>query len=360
MDLPSALTLLDGSPVTSAEQWPRRRAEIRTLFDEHVYGRTPTRSIDVSVKTLLTEENALDGLATRIDVRLTFADGPHVDVMMHLPRQRPAPVFLGLNFRGNDAVLSGQSEPDLVGNRWPLAAVLRRRYGVVTAGYEDIDPDVDDFTNGVHPLFYARGGRPAASDEWGALGAWAWGLSRIMDYLVTDERVDPDRVIVMGHSRLGKAAMWAAAQDERFAMAISNNSGCGGVSLSRRQVGETVEAITRRFPHWFCPKFASYADREDSLPVDQHQLVALIAPRPVYIASAAEDTWADPEGEFLGGLHASAAYELLGVEGLAAQEMPALDEPVTSRIGYHIRRGGHDVTAYDWERFADAADRYVR
>ncbi|WP_020577527.1 hypothetical protein [Actinopolymorpha alba] len=366
--LPDPLVCADGSVVTSAEEWyARRRPELLELFASQMFGRTPDTAIAVHREVLSEEPAALDGRATRVEVRLSFgpaSDGPGMTLLIHLPNEPAgdrAPTFLGLNFRGNQAAEFGDpTEPDVLRQRWPLERMIERGYAVATAWYEDLDPDVDDFSNGVHPLFYTDGQTRPGPDEWGAIGAWAWGLSRALDHLQEDSRVDPERVIAVGHSRLGKTAMWAAAQDERFAMAVSNNSGCGGVALSRRRHGETVDAITRRFPHWFCPNFSAYADREETLAFDQHQLVALIAPRPFYIASAQDDDWADPYGEFLGGRYASPVYELLGVEGLAATELPPVSEPVLSRIGYHIRPGGHAMTAYDWERFADAADRHLR
>jgi hypothetical protein len=226
--------------------------------------------------------------------------------------------------------------------RWPVERILARGYAVVTVYYGDIDPDFDDgFANGVHSALDPEGGGERKPNAWGSIGAWAWGLSRALDFLVEDEWVDASRVALLGHSRLGKTALWAGATDERFALVISNNSGCGGAALSRRCFGETVARINRVFPHWFCERFRSYNNQESRLPVDQHQLIALIAPRPVLICSAEEDRWADPLGELLAARAAAPVFRFLDSASLV----------------HRLRPGKHDVTDEDWTAYLEFADR---
>jgi hypothetical protein len=389
--LPDPLVTQAGEPVADADTWRRvRRGEVLRLFETNVYGKTPPAAVKVRFDVTSVDTQALEGKATRKQITIGLAghpDGPKMELLVYLPNDvpGPVPVFLGLNFGGNHTI---HSDPGIAvcrswvrnnsklgiddhratprsrgaaASRWQVERVLARRYGLATMYYGDIDPDYDDgFQDGIHPYFYAAGQRRPTADQWGSIAAWAWGLSRALDYIVTDSAVDPRHVAVLGHSRLGKTSLWAGAQDTRFALVISNDSGCGGAALSRRQFGETVAQINTSFPHWFCGNFKKFGDHEDALPVDQHTLIALVAPRPVVVCSAEGDRWADPRGEFLAALHADPVYRLLGTPGIATQKMPAANDLSISTITYHIRPGGHDVKLSDWQVFMDVADRYFR
>jgi (4-O-methyl)-D-glucuronate---lignin esterase len=388
--LPDPLVAENGQQIKTQQQWHgQRRAQVLKLFEEQVYGIAPGPPDDVRYRELSRNLNALDGRAIRKEIRVLFTgkeDGPFMDILILMPKERPRPIptFVGLNFAGNHATdpdptirlseswMRAGNKKGIVDNRateaargvsasrWPYAMVIERGYALATIYYGDIDPDYDDgFQNGVHPLFYQQGQKRPGPDQWGSISAWAWGLSRAMDYFATDHDIDHQRVAVMGHSRLGKTSLWAGASDPRFALVVSNNSGCGGAALSRRRFGETVGRINRVFPHWFCDNFKQYNDREDQLPIDQHMLIALIAPRPVLICSAEEDRWADPRGEFLSAVGADGVYRLLGTDGIASDKMPPVNQPILSTIGYHIRPGQHDVTAADWKVYLDFADQHM-
>lgn len=380
--LPDSLVSAAGQRITSARAWRRqRRPELIRLFEQTIYGVAPPPSRRQRFVVDERSDAALGGLARRRQVTILLDGrrlGPQMRVLLYLPARAegPVPVFVGLNFHGNQAVhpdpavaitpmwvtpaagirkgAATAASRGIDAGEWPVEAILRAGYGVATVFSGDLYPDEDRrFAESVQPAFGTAFSDPA---RWGAIATWAWGLSRVYDYLATDRAVDARRVIAVGHSRYAKAALWAGARDERFAMTIANDSGEGGAALYRRDFGETIRVMNS---YWFAPRFKTYAGREAELPVDAHELIALVAPRPVYVASASEDWWADPRGAFLAAKAAEPVYRLLGAGGLDANSMPAPDTGVLSRIGHHVRRGGHAITIADWVRFIAFADRWL-
>jgi len=379
-DLPDPLTTFSNKQIQTSSSWNGlRRPELISFFESQVFGKVPG-TLDAMAFEVEEESNsALGGLAKRRQVKVTITkNGKTLSflILLYLPKKIDrAPLFLGYNFHGNHTVIN---DPDIFiskawslnntsigisnhtlteesrglrSSRWAIIKMIEAGYGLATIYYGEIDPDKNDFTDGLHSLFYTEGQKRPAKDEWGGIGAWAWALSRAMDYLENDMEVDKSRVIVFGHSRLGKAALWAGAMDERFAGVISNDSGCGGAALSRRKFGETVAQINKTFPYWFSENFKKYNNAEEDLAVDQHELLALIAPRPLYVASAKDDEWADPKGEFLSAYYATPVYSLFGKAGIPSIEMPNVNSPIQNTVAYHIRTGKHDVTEYDWEQY---------
>jgi len=384
-ELPALLRLEHGTSVESREAWMEsRRPELLELFRRHVYGRV-TAQLEAELVHVVRDGLACGGLVTRteLDLRLwsshVAAEPVTIRVLLFTPQgDGPFPTFLGLNLFGNqvthpdpairlaqgwlpeyvDLGLTGHVVSDASrgtqAGRFPVEMLAARGYALATAYAGDIDPDFDDgFRNGVHALFGPRD--DDAGDAPGTIAAWAFGMSQIRQALSGLPQIDAERVIAFGHSRLGKTALWAAAEDERFALAISNESGCGGAALSRRRFGERLLHINERFPHWFCRNFRRFNEREHELPIDQHQLLALVAPRPVYVASAASDLWADPRGELLACEAASPVYELFGRSGLRGDHSAPLGS-----IGYHCRPGRHDITPRDFWHYLEFADRHLR
>jgi len=378
--LPDLLTCIDGTKVTTIEQWEqKRRPELLDMFFDQVYGYTPDGNVDVSYEVLAEKDDALDGLATAQQVMFTFSgEGKEVKALalVYIPkyRQGTVPVFIGYNFQGNHNTttdewvlyspyfdrLTDRDNP-LLGRgaqveRWPVKSIISRGYALVTMCYHDIYPDnVSGASQSVTTLLPQTAN---ANSRWQAIGAWAWGSSRIADWVVKQPWANPEQLTVIGHSRQGKAAIWAGVQDTRFKVVISNDSGCGGAALSKRAFGETIDAITSSFPHWFCRNFSSYANREQDLPFDQHELLALVAPRHLYVASASEDSWSDPRGEYLSAYYASPVFELYGMTGLTSPDMPEVEQPISNDIGHHIRKGTHNMLLYDWTRYMDFCDKF--
>jgi hypothetical protein len=360
-ELPEVLKLQSGEPVASADVWQQqRRGEVLELFRQHVYGRVPATKYEQTIHVVHEDAQALGGAATLRRVEIRIAKGEKslaIRVNLFVPNEakQPVPAFVLICNRGAeniDATRETKSE------FWPVEEGIARGYAMAAFLNADVDPDKhDEFQNGIHGILDEG---PRGDDSWGTIAAWAWGASRVLDYLLTVPEINPKQIGVIGHSRGGKTALWAAAEDERFAMAVSNDSGCGGASLSRRRFKgrEQVARITTAFPHWFCGKFKTYADREDELPIDQHELIALIAPRAVAVGSASEDVWADPRGEFLSVVHAAPVYKLLGHAALGTTEMPPIGSAIHGdRAHYHLRPGKHNLTLVDWQHYWDFGDR---
>lgn len=361
--LPALFETADGQQADTRDRWEsQRRPEIIRLFEEHVYGQVPRHFTSVNFELVNENREALEGSAHLKEVDISvIRNGNSVTIRLNLfiPNSvnGPAPVFLLINNRGPETM---DPTRKIQRDFWPVEEIIPRGYA---AGVFDIDDvsvdDADSFHNGILELLYPE--QLKQPDGMRSLSAWAWGAMRIMDYFEHDREIDEGRAAVVGHSRGGKAALWTGAQDTRWSITISNESGCGGAALSRRRYGETVQRINNAFPHWFTPNFEQYNDNESALPVDQHMLIASIAPRPVYVASAKEDRWADPRGEYLSLKHGSEVYEkvyLLPVN--LSETMPEVNEPVTqSYAGYHIRNGKHNLTLYDWQRFMDFADHHL-
>jgi len=386
--LPDPLRMLNGQRVTSADMWYQfRRPELLNLFETYVYGRTPTYKPEMKCHQFESSDNALGGTALRRQVTCYFngkITGPQMDILIYLPvaaARNPVPLFLGLNFTGNQSVNADpaiklgevwnretkirhpapESSRGTWAREWQVEKVVGHGYGIASIYYGDIDPDFPGgLAAGIRPLFFSPYQVGPEPDDWGSIGAWSYGLSRALDYLQTMKEVDGKRVMLVGQSRLGKTVLWAGAQDTRFALVIANCSGRSGASLARRNYGETVASMVIAFPHQFAINYQRFGQNHvDELPVDTHELLALIAPRPLFLGTATLDNWSDPKGEFLAAKAAEPAFRLLGVQGLSAAKFPPPDKPVMSRLGFLYRTGEHQITAYDWDVFLQFADKYL-
>lgn len=374
--LPDPLKLADGKSVRDAKTWfQKRRPEIVRLFEQNQFGRSPGRPSGMNFDVFDKGTPALDGKALRRQVTVYFSrdkNGPKMDLLIYLPAdaRKPVPLLLNLSFSANSSVVDDPSiKPGEVWNRdkkrvpapkgtnfgkLNVASFLTQGIGVATVYYGDIDPDFQGgIPHGVRALYLKSGQAEPGPDEWGAIAAWAWGLSRAMDYLETDKSVDAKRVAILGVSRLGKTVLWAGAHDPRFAMVIASCSGEGGAALSRRNYGETIKHLTApsRYPYQFCANYQKYGDRVDQFPVDAHMLLALIAPRPVLLQTGDQDTWSDPKGEFLAAVAAGPVYRLLGKQELETDQMLPAGQAILHTLGFSIHAGGHGTIPSDWDQF---------
>jgi dienelactone hydrolase len=397
-NLRDPLTMLDGRRVTTREQWERdRRPQLKAIFQHYMYGQIP-KAVPMRTVTHGLHPDFLGGKATLKIISLEAGNGgPVIDLMLVVPNHRPgpAPVFLAMNFCGNHAVTADPRVPLTRGwlyntckgctnnvateaarggqaQDWPLARLVERGYALASFCTSDIDSDRKEVSDGIYA--WLAGGDLSHNNPTnrGSIAAWAWGFHRCVDYLVKDRDIDARHIAAVGHSRNGKTALLAAAYDERIALSIPHQAGCGGTAPNRvapslaapqangRPVAETIAVINRSFPHWFNGEFKKFNDTPDRLPFDQHELVALCAPRPVLFSNAQEDQWANPKQQFEVLQAADPVYRFLGVEGLSAKQLPAQRQLVDSRLGYYIREGRHSMTADDWEMFMNFADRHFK
>ena len=368
--LPAILQLAEGKEVQNPEEWHcERRPQILSLFSNLIYGVVPVPEFPIRVNSeVIDETDFLDGRCTRKIIRIQFENqrgAAEMQVLMFVPKEKKeaAPAFLMLNFDAVDSekmqMASGESA--MLESGIPLGKLIDQGYALISVYQQDlVGHNESEFKNSIHQLFFREGQSYPKANEWGVISAISWSATKALDYLINDPDIDGERVALLGHSKLGKAALWAAAQDERFAMVFSVQSGCAGAALWRRKFGETLAKMSI-FPNWLCTNARKFIHQEDDLPVDQHMLMGLIAPRPLYVASAIDDHWADPRGEYLSAYHASAVYEMLGKRGLISKSTPAVGQPlITQDLGYHIRAGGHRVEAYDWEQFIGFANYHFK
>jgi hypothetical protein len=384
---PDPLTFFDGKKVTGREEWIKaRRPELTRLFEHYMYGELPPAPRTIESRVERIEPACFGGKATLREVTISFgpSGAPKIHLLVVAPN-KPAgkkPVFLGLNFCGNHTLLDDPAIalpgpwmpaycPNCSDNRatdagrgtqkevWAVEQTIDRGYALACFYCGDVDPDRDDFSDGIHPFYAAPGTTGRTPQSWGTIAAWAYGLHRAVDYLVSDKDLDATRIAVVGHSRLGKTALLAGALDERIALVIPHQAGCGGTAPSRHDVGEQVRQINDRFPHWFCDEFKKFNEQVERLPFDQHCLVALCAPRPVLLSNAQEDSWADPEGQFRVLEGADPVYRLLGSKGLDGRHFPEPGQLLDTPLGYYIRPGEHSMTAGDWKVFLAFADKHL-
>ena len=358
-ELPPLMKDDDGRTITTTAQWAAKRAKLLDLFRNELYGYSPERPKDEWFEIAKIDRQAMGGAATLKLVNIHLGAQPeapviHLNLFIPNNRTKPAPAFLLICNRDRENI---DPTRKIKSDFWPAEQIVARGYAAASFFNGDVAPDkYDGFTTGIHAYLQ----NPAARkfNSWGTIAAWAWGGSRVMDYFETDPDIDEKHCAVTGHSRGGKTALWCGAQDERWALTISNCSGCSGAAIARRRFGESLKVIQNAFKHWFCGNYRKYIDREDDLPFDQHELVALVAPRAVYVTSADEDLWADQRGEWLAIHEAAPVWKLFGRKGLPSDIMPPLDKPlIGDGMGYHIRTGEHNYKVFDWNAHMDLADR---
>lgn len=360
--LPGVLELSTGTKITTPENWyAQRRPEIVSLFSNLIYGKIPVPidpiKVTYRIENLDSDYSSAKGTKKEVIITLKNSLGEKdMRILVITPNnvKRPVPAFMIINFNTIESRgMQLNKEQDRFNNGWPIGQLLDNGFAFVSVYHEDLlSHNEVEFNNSIQSLFYGENQSFPLANEWGVLATCGYGASLALDYLETVIDIDHTKVALMGHSKLGKAALWAAARDQRFGLAISANSGCAGAALWRRKYGETLEKMCTRFPYWLCYNAQKFIGREEDLPIDQHMLLSLIAPRPVYIASSANDSWADPVGEYLSAYYASEVYQLLGKKGLQYMDTIPINKTfIEQEIGFHYRSGGHYISESDWDNF---------
>jgi len=357
--LPDPFVSAKGEIIRSVEAWEGiKRPELLKVFADQVYGQLPMDYDEIDFEVSTDSGHSYKDVALKNNVTIKVTQKGKVqkiNLFLFLPLEGkgPFPVFLLISHR-NVQKLFEEHENQF----FPVRQIVQRGYAAAIFDVEDVSPDDKErFADGILTTLYPE--QMQMSNGMRGLGAWAWGAMRVMDYFEQNSQIDHTMAAVLGHSRGGKAALWCGANDQRWKVVIPNESGCGGAALSRRRFGETVKRINTNFPFWFTDNFKNFNDREDALPIDQHLLVSCVAPRSIYIASAIEDQWADPKGEFLSLKLGSRVYtDIYGMKLDFPENFINQQRTIhTGPIGYHIRDGKHDLTLYDWEQFMDFMDR---
>ena len=363
--LPDVLKTTTNIEVSRKMTWKKaRRPEILKLFEDNIYGQMPKSYNNIKYSVINENATAMNGKARLKEILIEVFNNNKsvkINLVLFVPNnaRKPVPAFLLINIGSSRGIESMDPTRVTKNDFWPAEMLIDSGYAVAAFDGNDLAPDnKTTFVNGALQLYPEQ---ITADNGMRAVGAWGWGASRVMDYFEKDVDIDAKKVALVGHSRGGKASLWAAAQDQRFALCISNCSGNSGAALARRQFGERIRIINTFFPHWFTTNYKKYNDHEDLLPVDQHMLIALIAPRPVYVTNASKDLWADPKGTFLSLKNAERVFALYGIRSNLPANPPGINESIIqSPLAYHNREGEHDLTAYDWNNFIKFANYHYK
>lgn len=360
--LPEVLKTAVNKKVNNKLTWEKvRRPEILKLFEDNIYGQMPASYNSIKYSIVNSDAAAMNGKALLKQVLIEVFNNNRsvqINLVLFVPnnKTKPVPAFLLINNRGKENTDAARTTKS---DFWPAEILIDSGYAIAAFHVSDLAPDdKETFMNGVLQLYPTQ---LNADNGMRAIGAWAWGASRVMDYFEKDADIDSKKIAVVGHSRGGKASLWAAAQDPRFSICVTNCSGNTGAALARRQFGERIKKINTSFPHWFNTNYKKFNDREDALPIDQHMLIALVAPRPVYATNASKDLWADPKGTFLSLKNSEKVYALYGLKSNLPLNPPAINEAIIqSPIAYHNREGEHNLTAFDWVNFIKFANYHYK